>query len=123
MMSESRIAKIVIEKLNNTLSDEYGIKYKERMWGGLYSCEVIITKDNVPVAWVDWLETYERKLPRYEWLLLIPNERVIGTLISWGEVEMLSRIVNEINDMLGVWCPHVVIKEGGKIVREGEGNE
>jgi hypothetical protein len=122
MMSESRIAKLVIEKLMNTLSDEYGIKYKEKIWGGLYACEVIISKNNIPIAWIQWLENHSRKLPYQEWVLLIPNEHVIETLITWKEIEMLSRIVNEINDELEIWHPRIIIKEG-KIVREGEDNE
>jgi len=113
-MIKSRIAKTVMEKLDIALSDEYSIKYNEKLWGKLYTCEITILRENIPIAWITWMENEKRKLPKYEWILLIPNERVINVVTTWEEIKKIALIVNEINDLMDVWNPKSSVKEGGK---------
>jgi hypothetical protein len=117
-MSEqkSKIADLVIRKLKEVVKDKYEVRYKEKIWRGLYACSVRLVKNDIPVVWFDWFETYDRKIAKNDWVLIIPNALQIPKLITWEEIEKLSILANEINEELGIWYPKKIIRNG-EIIR------
>jgi hypothetical protein len=91
------IAKLIIEQLKN----KYNVIYKEKEWKGVYLCELIIYRQNKIIGWIYWYENYKRKILKTDWLTFIPNDEAITS----KEKEELAKIVDEINDRLGVWHP------------------
>ena len=111
-----KIADLVIRKLKEVVKDKYEIRYKEKIWKGLYACSVRLVKNDIPVVWFDWFETYDRKIAKNDWILIIPNALQVGKLITWDEIEKLSILANEINEELGIWYPKKIIRNG-EIIR------
>jgi hypothetical protein len=109
---DSDVAKLVIEKLK----DKYNLKYIERYWKGVYvnDIEVIRKNDGKTIAWLYWFENYNRKLGRLDWITFVPHDFPPENPISNEEKKELAKIVDELNDRLGVWHPNYTQWHGGE---------